>query len=248
MSYDEHTLSQFDKYTEGKMTEEEKTVFEIALKENEILDKSFQDYLHLKAGIREFGYLRFSDKLKSWESELSAEHETKVITINKRWYLVAAAVTFLILSVIGLSRYGGTATEQEMFASYYEPYPDIITNRGSGQQLLNKGLYEYESGNYEEAIAAIRAYLSDHREQNEVRFYLAQAYLANNETGKALDIFNILQEEENFKLKEANEWYTALTYLKLENKNTAKELLQQIQRNTNHAYRERSEKLLKVLN
>ena len=248
MSYDENTLSRFDSYSDGSMSETEKANFRRELNEDDKLASAYQDYLALREGISEFGYKTFSEKMKEWESEIGNENEAKVIPVRSKWYMMAAAIALLILAMIGVRQFSNETTDEEIIASYYAPYPDVITDRGNGEQLLNEGLYLYESGEYTGAITSLRKYITEHNQKKEVLFYLGQAYLANGQAGEALEIFNTLSEEENFKLSEANEWFRAIACFKLDNKETAKEILQQIRRNTDHAYRERSENLLEELN
>lgn len=248
MSYDEEILSQFDQYDADEMSIADREAFEKRLEKDEELASKYQDYQHLKRGINEYSYQQFAGKMKEWEDELLLDKDEKSVPLNKKWYMLAASVVILILSVISFTQLTGDLSSEEIFASNFEPYPDIITDRGAGRQLLNEGLYKYESGEYEAAIKDLRKYLADNSEKKEVLFYLGQSYLANGETSKALDIFNSLTEAEDFKLQEANEWYRALAYIKMENTKTAQKILQLIQGNTDHAYRERSEKLLEKLN
>lgn len=248
MSYSEEILSQFDSYTAGKMTPKEKDVFEASLEKDVTLKQAFDDYLHLTEGLSAFGYAKFSEKIADWESEIAAEKNTKIVPL-KSWYMIAATISLLIVAVLGWWKFGMQDSSEELYASYYQPYPDILTSRGSsGETLLNEALYYYESGNYELAIEKLNKVLADDQDNNELRFYLGQAYLANNDALKAQTVFRSLLDQNNFALYDASEWYLALASLKTGNIIATKEVLQQINRNTNHAYREKSKQLIERLN
>lgn len=247
MSYSKEILSQFDRYSTGQMSESEKQTFEASLKDDLALQKSFDEFLHLKDGLVEFGYSQMSDQIAGWESEISSLEGGKVISL-KRWYMIAATISVILVAAISWWRLSPPESAENLYISYYEPYPDILTSRGSGEKLLNEGLYSYESGDYKESIGYLKNYLVTNKEHKEVLFYLGQAYLANDEPVNALRIFKDLEQENKFTLKEANQWYLALTHLKLKDTSSVNETLQQIIGDTNHAYRERSEKLIKKLN
>ncbi len=247
MSYREEILSQFDRYSAGEMNADEKQAFELSLEKDEVCQKSFQDYQDLKIGLTEFAYDQMAAKLADWETEIASEKTGKVVPL-KKWYLIAATISMVLIATISWWRMTSPESSEGLYAGYYEPYPDIITSRGSGDELLNEGLFSYESGAYEQATIYLKNYLVTDKENKEVLFYLGQAYLANDEPANALEIFKSLEQESEFSLKQANQWYLALTQLKLKNKESAKDILQLIIRNTNHAYREKSEILKEKLN
>ncbi|MEL6557532.1 MAG: tetratricopeptide repeat protein [Bacteroidota bacterium] len=247
MSYSEEILSQFDSYTAGKMTPDERDIFEASLEKDVALKQAFDDYLNLTAGLSAFGYAEISEKITEWEAEIVAETETKVVPL-KRWYMIAATISLLMVAAFSWWKFGIQDSSEDLYASYYQPYPDILTSRGAGETLMSEALYSYESGNYDLAIDKLNQVLADDQDNSELRFYLGQAYLANSDAINAQAVFKALINEKNFALSDASQWYLALAYLKTGDTIAAKEMLQQINRDTNHAYREKSKQLIERLN
>lgn len=247
MNYSEEILSRFDRYTSGEMSSGEQKDFELALKENDSLRQDFEDYQQMNQGLRAFAYQQMSEKISNWESEIAVESQTKVIPF-KKWYMVAATILLLIVAAFSWWKFGLQESTGDLYASYYQPYPDILTSRGSGERDLNEALFSYEAGNYDVAIEKFDQILADDQNNSELRFYLGQAYLANNEVNNAQIIFTSLLTEKSFALSDANQWYLALAYLKSGNIESTKEILLRINSDTNHTYKEKSKQLLDRLN
>ena len=135
----------------------------------------------------------------------------------------------------------------QLFAAYFKPHPDVLTSRGANESLLNEAMVAYESANYQRAESLFEQVL-DEGESVEVRFYLAQTYLATGEYEPARQLLVALQRTDRFSLKEASQWYLALAYLGQDDLESAVTLLQEIQASPNHAYGTQSMQLLKRIN
>lgn len=141
-------------------------------------------------------------------------------------YGVAASISVLLLLWIGLFN---TSTEQELFAEYYEQYPNIVSLRGEDQSSLIEGMKFYASGSYEKAIALLEkeSDVSPKREADR-QFYLSLSYLTTEQSGLAVKALENLNASET-KYKQQVKWYLALAYLQQGNRNEALSMLKKIQ-------------------
>ncbi|MEL7147548.1 MAG: tetratricopeptide repeat protein, partial [Bacteroidota bacterium] len=162
------------------------------------------------------------------------ENESKPVIPLKRWYYMAASLVLLIVASAVWWQYYPNPGD-EVFVSYYQPYPDVLTSRGDGGSLLNEGMVYYEQGEYPRAIDRFEDYLKDNNDDH-VRFYLAQANMANEHYEEAAQLFEVLNNLDEFGLREASEWYLTLIYLKTGQREKAKSILQKIESSANHAY------------
>lgn len=252
MSFTEEILSQFERYESSTMSQEERVAFEERLRQEEDFRNSFEDFRQMQSGIKAFGYQQFAAQLQSWDEEHDTDADEQVRTLSfSRWYYWAAAVAVIMVATISWWQLSPGQNEQ-LYTAYFQPYPDVLTSRGENENALNTAMIAYESGEYSEAITLFRQLLegngSTEAQGNELRFYLAQAYLSTESYDLAQQLLEDLQNVDQFGLKEASQWYLALAYLKQGDSDTAVRLLQQIKASPNHAYGAQSLQLLKQMN
>jgi len=210
MSFSEEMLSQFDQYSSGGMSATDRQDFESRLAGDQEFSQLFQEYLSLQDGIDAFGYDQVAGNIAEWEAEVIAEERT--VTIGaRRWYLIAASISVILVAAIGFWKLNSNESAQELYAAYYEAYPDVITNRGGNSNELNKALYAYESGVYAEAESMLKEFSQDDGNYREAQFYLGQTFMASGKTDKAIEIYRVLKDDTGFTLKEASAWYLALS-------------------------------------
>ncbi|MCH5716279.1 hypothetical protein [Niabella hibiscisoli] len=149
-------MSNFEKieaYTEGWMSEPERTAFEIELQADAQLKQDYADWLQADDILkRQIGNQPDITNLKQILDPLTQQHfktegapKTKVVSIKK--YLVAAIAAAAIF-ILYLSLPGG-------IENYTVPDMPQAVVRGS-EELSNKGAQLFNEGKYEEALLLLR--------------------------------------------------------------------------------------------
>ncbi|WP_347173216.1 tetratricopeptide repeat protein [Polaribacter uvawellassae] len=170
--------------------------------------------------------------LKSVEASLN---DVDVKPKKVSW-LVAAAIVVLI----GLSSYftlfNTSLSSDELYNNYYTPYKNVVEPIVRNQTELSKKAQvfaDYELGNYQNAIVGFNQLKKqDSVAINTINFFKANAYLQLKEYQKAQTLFNQIIETDTKEWKQESNWYLALIALKLKDKNSAKEYLQNLQKQT----------------
>jgi hypothetical protein len=192
--------------------------------------------------------LRF---LKDLETSLTLSSRSH---IRKNWYYYAAAACITILVAAGFFAPSSVQTSQDLYASYFEPYPNVFepTMRGSGSLIRRPALnlraeafQAYEEGNYEKAAGLFSALLQEKKEPG-ILLLLGNTNLALNKTTEAKQNFNDLIN--NFDdLDIQAKWFLSLCFLKEGNTQQARQLLEELG-STEISYAKKAKELLKEVN
>lgn len=150
--------------------------------------------------------------------------------------------------VIVLSACGGTEQE-ELCATIFEPYPDMISDRT--RTNLNAtyldGMALYAAGDYAGARDSLTKFMKEQRADLTAYMYLASSYLALGDPDKAelqldhLNRSNILHYDDQI------EWYTIVCWVCGGQFDRARTGAQRIAEGRAHTYRSDAKKLLKLL-
>lgn len=141
---------------------------------------------------------------------------------------VAASIVFIFLTIFAIYKVTDSSkTRQELFAAYYEPYPDLISVRISDEsdQAWEKALKSYQAGDYNEAIKQFDTSVVPTEYEDDVAFYKAMAFLALNQSEEAISLLKTLKEG---KYHQQVRWYLALGYIQKDEPVEARDLLKEI--------------------
>lgn len=214
-------------YLDGELQPEDRAAFEKELADNPALREELQlqeeAHLLLKHGVREQSRREVSD--------LFAEEfpETRKPSAFP-WFRVAAAVLVLAVSIpLGIFFFKGPS-HSDLFDSYFQPMEDRITTMGgpSAVDVFQKGLSAYNQEEFTSAIEWFDKVPSGDSLYDYALLYSGNARLAQGKAKKALEEFMRIKEEKGGFPAEARTWYLALCYLKLEQADSARVLLDQI--------------------
>lgn len=224
-------------YIHNRLNALEKKRFELALKNDETLRKSYKEHKAINKAFQLNEAERLKAKLKSYESA----KPTSTRTINPLFLAIAAS----ILVVVGLTFYFNYF-QQNLYEQYFEPYPNVYQPvvRGDIQKNNNAFVY-YENQNYIKAQDAFKNLLEKENNPN-VRFYYALSFLNANQSEQALVEFKKIQHID-FEFQGEVIWYSALAEIKLEEFDKAKTLLQSLKAKGLNFKTEETENLLETL-
>ena len=162
---------------------------------------------------------------------------------SRRWWMAVAAISVLLLGALFLFRLFNP-TYEKLYAQYAD-HDFSFTERGN-PNLINRIEQLLDAGQYKTALLLIESYLQTN--PNETDLILAKG-ICHCELGedyqKAITTFSSLPEINPIYINEAN-WYLALTYLKMKEKDECLACLKKIPESSN--YFGSSQELIRQLN
>ena len=234
------------KYFQNTLAAEEEVIFNSLLKDDNEFKQQFEFEKDVQLIIKNKEQDGLKTKLLDYESQ-------RPQPVNKKpsiWSPIRIAASIAVLLAAGWMVYNlrFNTSPEELYASNYEPYPNtvyVITRDDTvDNSLERKAFSAYEANNIMKAID----YFQDLRQNSGldyVDFYLAQAYLANNEIKKAVPLFEkVVANNTDFKSEAL--WYAALGNLKSGQESKATQQLEALIFDGSYK-KEEASKLLKAL-
>lgn len=236
-NFEEH-IEQIESYLEGKLSEEERRDFEKRLAADASLKKEVDVYRKLIKGIESAGTSNFLSKMNDWEQEISGMEIGKPQQKNPwKLYAIAALIIMFVMPFGYLIIQNANSSSDEIFAEYFEPYEDLISERDAGvEPELVRGMEHYNSKEFGQAIKQFTSYLNNSPDDLEVQLYLAIAFLANDEPHFAEKGFtNLMAFPDNLFYPQV-QWYYTMCKLKLGKNGELKKLVNEISSDPDHDY------------
>lgn len=244
MSRQEIKFEQIEKYLSGKMSTEEVQAYETELLENKALRDEVALHRHLAKASAEHDVIDFRASVKSI---IKNETEQKTRKQPSQWNFIriAASISIILLTGIVVNHFFlDKASSQQLFASYYEPYKDLVSGRSNEnkEDAISKAMMFYNQADYAQAETYFKQI--DISNKPLLSLYQGICYLNLNDFKNAHDTFSDASEKDNLFSSELK-WYNALTYLKEENKSQAKVILEEIiNAPSNSGYKQKAQTLL----
>lgn len=170
---------------------------------------------------------------------IEGQHEDKKKQIRlSRWkvYSAAAAALILLIGIAGVIKFSILKTSVEgtdIFSEYYSVYTadDATRSDVNANNELSLALEAYSEGNFGKASSMLKSNAYSGIELNKSLFYYGLVSIELADYQVAIEAFNkVLSNGENPYIAQSH-WYLALTWLKLNNYNAAKEHLHWLQQN-----------------
>lgn len=239
-----------ERYLMGQMSDAEKISFSKKLEDDASLKQLFEEMKTTIGIINSIGREELIMKIKQWDNELGTYASIEKAQSRKQAlpYLlgIAATVILFVMAAILFSVHKQTDNIQ-LFAEYFEPYPDISgsAERGSKEaDIWTSAMKKYNANSYNEALQAFDM-MEEDPEEHLLHFYKANAYLATQQP----DMARTSLEKIKGKIPPLNdqiEWYLALTHLQENNYEHAALALESI-KDSNSSYQRKARKLHKQL-
>ena len=176
---------------------------------------------------------------------------------------MALAASFLLLVSVGLWFLMGENTpkingNEQVFNATFEPHPNLtfLDGRSAGTRAvgeknaekssnLQKAFDRYDGKEYAQALPFFELpEVSQTFSNDSLNLYKAVCFLALNKPDQALISLKTVENTPNSALREASQWYLALTYLKINDVRKTKEILIEIQHREENGYAKKASKLL----
>ena len=136
------------------------------------------------------------------------------------WAKIAASVLILLsIMVVLLFLLQENKNKGGLFAEYFSPYPDIITQRNGTQVDQSKTFVEamnyYDKEEYGKAFRLFAELNKNETPSDTVLFYYGNSSLASGDVKQAVVLFEQLLADTNSRFRMQSEWYIALACLSL---------------------------------
>ncbi|PTX60148.1 tetratricopeptide repeat protein [Kordia periserrulae] len=268
MSFDDSTYEKIGLYIDNQMSDAERTAFEEVLKNDTEL-AAFVDTLtslesvynedtwniksnasaeEIKALANEFradDVVALSQKIRSIQQQKNTAFPKKR---NKSYfYIISSAVAIAAVMTLFYFTFMQSITASEAFEQYHDwsTLPSFV-EKGVTDDNRVKAQALFQDGNYQEALHIFMETAKDTTYDPKVQLYIGICYLELQNYHEAIQTFDELRNSNTLDNHKAY-WYTALVYLKQNNAETAKKVLQTLVQDTGNYNYEKAKELLKKL-
>ena len=233
-----YNQEQIDAYLskDKSFTESERRSFEEYMNSDENFATEVKLQSAVISGINYHFNKQLKEKLKAAD-KLESQKPLKEISI-KKGLLAAASISILLIAFL----FYGNKSNDEIFESYYQRYPNIISPTERSENNIDKeNAYQfYDQGDFKNAALAFE------KESNKnvaAYFYLGMSYIEISNFDAAINTLNIVINGNDERFINPAKWYKALSLLKTGNKNLANEVLNNLL-NSDSSYANKAREIL----
>lgn len=192
-------------WLDGELPEEEKTSVERRIADDPGFERLVAEMRAVRAQVALEGRRQMRNMIKQWETELPPLPPPPSAQKSKPKHpLVVLAAAVLLVVLLGAAYYllnskSGTEPKnqkEELFAQYFEPYPSVNLQMGTGEDALQTAYSLYSAEQWEACASAFEkalTLLAPDTATAEVaeryhkgQFFQAQAYLAGGKPQEAI--------------------------------------------------------------
>lgn len=230
------------------LSEEEEALFQQKF-ESDASFRALAEQMEIEIlAARKAGRKQLKEQFDNWEQTefLDKTNKQKLPFNNILKLGIAAAVVFAIGIYLLIP-----ASGEDLFVSYYKTYENfeytVIRNDADVSSSLQAKAYQaYDDGDFEVAKDYFTDYLAGKPDDVPARFFRGICFIEIGQLQAAMaDLSSVLNSGDSFYKRPAN-WYLALVYLKLQNEDHARQLLQELAE-TSGDYQQQATALLKEL-
>lgn len=235
----ERDMKRIEDYLDGILSTEERQELETQLAK----DQAMQTALQWHKDVRQVALAKEELRLKKLMQNKS-QKQAKTARLQMWAYAATAAIIVIMLGIVW---YYSRPQQSDLFAEYFEPYPNVSVPIERNQPVDNlklRAFQSYESENYALAVLQLDSLLQIENITT-YRFYYANALLVQQQYQAAVNEFlalNNLNESNDF--TQQTEWYLALAYLKNGKHEVALSILQRISQAEGHVFQKQAVEIL----
>ncbi len=274
MDFDNIIYEQIEAFIAGRMSEDEKNQFEEKILADNDLRKEVDLHRSLKYAINDKEWfltenVKDNDEVNSIKkmrrSKEYADIESKIQKIgdqyfenevkskkNRKWIYYVSASVAAIFIVFFINYYSVDQSTSSLYAQYsnWKDLPSL-TVQSDSENILAKGEHLFFEKKYAQAIVIFSTALEESSGQGQgfepyILSYLGAAYLGLNDYEKALLTFDELSNSDTVDSSKAY-WYKTMVYLKHDDIQKAKNMLNLILKNERNFNFQQAKELLEEL-
>jgi TolA-binding protein len=244
------------KYLDGELHTTEVLEFEEVLNTNEGLREKLELVNSIEKCLKNREAENFRRTLTVVHNDFvksnASSNSAKVISLNTRKvvYWAAASIAILFACISGWLYFSAYSTNpcQQIFSEYYEPYQMDIPTRSDGSIVnnLQMAFQAYESKEYNKAVSFFDVVLSTDNSMLIAYFYKGVSCIEIEDYTTALQSFQKVIDYPSNPYYIQAKWYSALTWLKVNKPENAKEHLKWLVLNDRY-YGEKAKIIIKQL-
>lgn len=242
MEVSEILMDRMDKYLEGAMSEEEIKAFESELQTNSELARAFEQHKETILTIESIG---MKDEIAEVirQNRNQSEKKARTVSFNRSAIAVAASLVILIGAFFFLKP-SGTSSGLSLYSSLYQADPGLPTLMGATDNpIFSDAMVSYKEGKYQEALESFNVLSVANPGNDTLAFYQGICYLELNQTQESIQSFDQIDPSKPIWGNKA-EWYKAMAWLKADQVQNAREILEQIAADNNHRYEKEAQSAL----
>ena len=248
-------LLSLEAYADGKLSEKEQKVMEHQITNNPTLQKYLEDYRHTERFLNAAGMVAVTNLHPEEETIIRQSIDTIARSTPSRGryirLIAIAASIFLFVSIGILYVIYNQYNTQKVIANVFIPHKAPEQRRGIGTTpnttVFSQGLEAYNKNDY---LIAIAQFNEISEPADSIHMYLGNAYLGLGYYAEAIEAFEEESLAESEFPDEAIQWYSALSYLGIDDEGKSRILLENIIQNqdADKYYKRRAAAVLKKLN
>lgn len=218
------------KYFSNRLTAQENNLLQELLITDSEFKQQFDFENNLKQVINDKENKDLKAKLATFENAISQEKPVRTFSRPNysKWAMAASIVLFVGLGWFGFNNFFGT-NYGELYENNFQQYPNTvysITRGESVKSIEGDAFTAYEAGNFQKALDGFQE-ISEEEKNDYVDFYMGQSYLNLDQLeGSKVHFQKVIDATGEFAAE--SQWYLALIAIKQENKEVAKQQLNEL--------------------
>ncbi len=224
-----------DAYLRGVLTAEDEVLLKQQLRDKDFKQK-YDEATFLLQVLKEEDAKRMKSKLQSIEAIENVPNKANKTNSLK---LALSVFALILVAIAYFLLFSKSDNRQAIYASYYEPYPNVIDPIVKGGTDSLSIFQHYELKDYKKVIQTLNSNSTLTPDQ---QFYLASAYLEESNFEKASELFEKLKNSEKY--SGPSHWYLALICVNRHNY-TCKKMFDTIALDKSNIYNNKAKELLK---
>lgn len=215
-----------DYYT-NRLSAVDRQGFEHRIEEDPTFAQEVKEYQDIKTAIKESERVALKNILQDLESqEVKEEPLEQTISFSKKYRHIYAAAAVIIFTIIAFQFLEKEPSTQDLYASYYQPYPNTLQPVVRGERnedKISQAFVAYEANEFSKAAGLFEESLAITYDPD-VAFYQAMSLLESKKQVEASILLSKLKKE-GTSFKPQLYWYSAMVALKNGQKEVAKQQL-----------------------
>ncbi len=249
---EENDIALIESYLQGELDADKRTEVEKRLAEDSDFSLLLEDTRLMVEGLSKLKHKHLLKRMDKLEADLGNPLEARKEARVVYWTVQRVAAAFIGLAVVATVSWfalsgGGESDKSGLYQEYFTAYENVIVPKVRTEEdptLLVRTFSAYDEGNYAKATELFDELLATD-ERVFVRFYGAIAYMEAGETGTTIDLLQgVINEHGDFETQAT--WYLALNYIKREEYDNAKSLLEELA-GSSTSYQTKAQELLKKM-
>ena len=234
-----------DRFLQGQLEGDNLDDFLKEIKTNPAMAKELQIQQDMAQGIEFHGNRQLRQRFRKISAEV--KNNTGKTKNNKGRiikFILAAAVIILLVC---FNLFFQKPASEKLFAQFYEPSVLSITRNGDADNQLAQAEKLYNNKNYNAAIPLLQSILKTQTQNSQIQLALGNAYVNDDKPESAIQQFQSILDRNDALYADQAKWFLALTYLKTNQLEKSKGLLEELANDTGADFHEEAEDLVKFL-